>query len=425
MGKDKRKVSTMKKKHLLGVLAVALCLMGCSNEESSEIDAMLEEAESNKNSSILSEVNGENYATALQYCAESKAGFYYYDGSRVYLLNKQNGDGVLLCAKINCEHDYYIDEDRVLNTCDAIFELSNCIQVYNDKLYIDVAADTTVQTLYRMNNDGTAREVVIENIFEHYEERMQQMEESGDIDLDGIGASVSWEIYNDIIYLCSIIESEEEDKSILYVDTYNVHSGEKIEELAKETIKGSNGIIIDINIYSNNLKLSTSISEQISGGMGEYIEYKRFFDVDISTGEVNSLLEDSSVSTYAMIDEGMLYREKGEDFYLVNANGQKELCIELNEIEKECVNTVCYTGEYIFITPNLKNKNLVDEYGYYTKVYDKEYKLLDTIKLPDNMMPIAGHNQILLSLRGQQKLYFFDPAQIGTGNVEVKEYTVK
>ena len=109
----------------------------------------------------------------------------------------------------------------------------------------------------------------------------------------------------------------------------------------------------------------------------------------------------------------------------MTANGQKELCIELNEIEKECVNTVCYTGEYIFITPNLKNKNLVDEYGYYTKVYDKEYKLLDTIKLPDNMMPIAGHNQILLSLRGQQKLYFFDPAQIGTGNVEVKEYTVK
>ena len=67
----------------------------------------------------------------------------------------------------------------------------------------------------------------------------------------------------------------------------------------------------------------------------------------------------------------MLYREKGKDI-LIEWKWRRRVMHRVKWSRKTCIVNISYNDEYIFITPNFVSKNLVDEYGYYTKVYDRE-----------------------------------------------------
>ena len=324
------------------------------------------------------------------------------------------------CTEALCEHIYYIDELSYLNTCDAILNASNCVQFYNGKLYIDAKDDIAVQALYKINADGSGKELVVENIYIRFVEKLEELENTGTEEIGAVGGSLSWEIYQDKIYVCSSVGGED-GKLQFYVDVYDLNNGEKIDEIAACDFSGNNGMIIDIDIVNDNLKMCMYISSiDLSG---DFVDSKEFYNIDLNSGEIKEIAKDATISTYAFYEDKMLYREKNGDIYVVDdIEGQANRCIELTEAEKEYIVSINYVGEYIYITPNIKDQSFLDEYGYYTKVYDKEYKLIDTIKLPGNMRPIAGHNQVLLSVRGGEEMYYFDSAQIGTGEIDIKKY---
>ena len=400
------------------IICLLMCFLCACSSGDENVDNILDNFESGKNIiDKLDQSADSNYVVYTQSCAESEAAFYYYDGRYTYLLDKESGYSIMLCTKANCQHDL---EDYYETECDAKFYITRGMQMYDGKLYADCKDDNGFQRLYRMNVDGTGREIVIDNIFERYVQRKENIEPTDYRDTNGIGAAVSWEIYNDKIYVTCIVDGKEKDTSFFYVDVYDLDNGKRIQELTEETVYGLNGTIVDTYILQNKLVLLCYFSEPV--GNGQYFDYVRFYEVDMNTGKIKELLEDISPVDYAVTDEGILYSEEGKDVYLLDTNGDKQLCIELDDVEKSVTNSITYTGDYIFITPYFESKELIDEYGYYTKVYDKDYKLLDTIPLPADMLPKAGHNQILLKSRGGFEWYYLDPSQIGTGNVEIKKY---
>ena len=408
------------KKNLLTMITICLStylLCACSGKDENVDDFLDNIINENNIFDKLDQSADGGYVTYKQWCAESEDAFYYYDIKYVHMLSKIQGKSMLLCTKANCEHNL---EDYYETECDAKFYITRGVQMYNGKLYADSKDDNDFQRLYRMNIDGTGREIVIDNIFERFVQRKENIEPTDYRDLNGIGAAVSWEIYNDKIYVTCIVDGKEKDTSFFYVDVYDLDNGKRIQELTEETVYGLNGTIVDTYILQNKLVLLCYFSEP--DDRGQYIDYIRFYEVDMNTGKINELLEDISPVGYAVTDKGILYSEEGNDVYLLDTNGDKQLCIELDDVEKSVTNSITYTGDYIFITPYFESKELIDEYGYYTKVYDKDYKLLDTIPLPADIIPEVGRNQILLTLRGGFEWYYLDPSQIGTGNVEIKKY---
>ena len=410
-----------KKNMLLAASLVVLCLTGCS-DNSNKVDGILEGYEERQDIGISNDGDNVNYKACVQYCGESTQGFYYYDGKQLHFMNKQSGNTIYLCTKVQCEHIFYEDDDYgLLNTCDAILDASNCVQVYNGNLYIDVENGMAVQAMYKMNLDGTGREVVVENISERFAQRLKELEEIGTAEIAALGGTLSWEIYKDKLYVCSCIGGEK-DKLQFYVDVYSLENGERTDELVACEFEGNSGMIIDIDIFNDTLKVCMYISSWDSNG--NILDGKEFYSIDINNGVLKEIADDAIISTYAFCENEMLYREKGGDIYEIGIDENAKKCIELTDVERESTVAISYVGDYIYITPNIKDQNVLAECGYYTKVYDKEYKLIDTIVLPEKMTPIAGHEQVLLNVVGADEMYYFDISQIGTGNVDVEKYTM-
>ena len=405
----------MKKKIAL-ICLTTLCLTACSDENGGDVDNILGEYENN-NIGISNEWDGKNYLNSEYLYAETTGAFYYQDlYNRIMYFNKENHEIFPLCAKPDCAHEVEFG-DNVTSDCAAFYNSSMYNQVYNGKLYADIKTDDGyICSLYVSLLDGTDRTKVIENIEKSINEEQERMNEE---DVEALASNLYWTIHEDIVYVFSTICDKENTK--LFIDKYNINDGSYIEQLMSKTVKGSYGTVDNVNINDNEIWVSVEVRQYLSDGSGDYDYATTYMQIGANDGDVKIVNVPANEAS-TIVNGHVLYQPDFDHVYMMDSDSNSSLCIELNEFEKKYGVIIKTIGDYIFVTPFFRAAEGIEEYSYYTKLYDKDYKLVDTIELPEDMLPKAGHNQILFQSREDDSYYGIDASQIGTGNVEFEKY---
>ncbi|MBQ6814801.1 MAG: hypothetical protein IJP13_04620 [Lachnospiraceae bacterium] len=404
----------MKKKHLLGVLSVALCLMGCSNEDEKEVDNLLSELD--EGITISNQGQGDNYYNDIYKYGESENAFYYVYRQQMYYFDKNKNNIMLMCTKPECDHIIYKDNQRVYY-CEALYADNCFVQVYDGKLYADAETGREEpQSIIVSNLDGTDKKVAVKNIEERIEKESDRFNSGGIV---SYVSSLTWRIYDDILYVFTNMSGYGGENNYFFIDKYDLKSGEYLGEVTNKILEGNQGNVIEVYKYGDKMLINITIAR----GRNEKI-YDMCIEVELTNGDIN-IIEIPETISETLYNGKVIFQTDYENVCMMDSSGQTETCIELNEYERNRGVVVTRIGEYLFVTPLAYTSSNDSEYEYYTKVYDQEFKLVDMIELPENVLPRGGYNCILLRKRASEEYYSIDASQIGTGNVEVKEYTVK
>lgn len=425
------------KKGIALVCLVTLSSTACSDNNPNEekVDSILESVDNNEtevsnNFGISNEWDGKNYGEVYSNFAESTDGFYYVDYSaatagKLYYLSKKDGSIVPFCTKVECEHKLpnsiqTNEGDEIYQfECEAAFYLNQDVQVYDGKLYIDrryVNSDDF--TLECWNLDGSEKKVLIQDIGKRTKERQAELTPVG---ISGFKYSLTWRIHNGKIYIISAIEENGEYGAYFYIDEYDLETGEFIKGLYEEKIHRNNLMVNSMYTYDNRIMLEMNVSIPQSDEGQCFLTTREYFLFDIDKQELKQIpVEDRYYAT--LMEDKVLYQKNGQDVYSVDENGVETLCIELEEKEKTgCGVVPKYIGDYIFITPYFDDLENTEGIQFYTKIYDKNFNLIDTVNLPNYLAVTAGHNQIIWRAMSFI-VYYINVDEIGTGKIELKKY---
>lgn len=417
----------MKKKHLLGVLAVTLCLSACSSDNS-DVDNFLNEF-GNMDLKISKEWDGINYNIERGNYGETTQGFYYYDSENetMIYISKEIDKAIPLCTRVECPHGTEVwaqleKTGEYLSDCDAIYKLNTAIQVYNGKLYADAECknEEKNRAILRTELDGTDKQEVLHNLDMRLEEVDTSM--GGNVG-EVFMSSVDWFIYDDMVYILTEahIMHKEEKTGKVYVDVYDLNTGERVKELFYKEYKSDD--LIPSYLYVTTDAVYIGLNKYIEQGE-DMLKSIIFIEINRETGASKevTLEQDRNYIGYNYFDDKLIFGKQGGDVYLLDVDGNEELCIELDEREKEVGMFFSKRGDYIILNPREAVKLEDGSMGYYSKIYDSEYNYLDTIYFTENFRTKAGEgDKILYQGDDDEKYYYIDTKQIGTGNIELKE----
>ena len=412
----------MKKRILLGACILTLGLSACSSEEP-DVDTLLEQFEEDKiDLGITNEWDGINYTNLSNQYGETTEGFYYCGrgNNTMMYISKKAAMAMPLCTKAECIHDTdatgsYTEGEEYSYKCNAAYYNSSIIvQVYNGKLYADTQyiADNR-QALLSCELDGTE---VLRNLNVRIEEEQEKAEQNN---YKLTASSVKWCIANDKVYVASEAHliKRSLNMDVLYVDIYDLKSGELIKELfynEYETYDMMPGYIYvaDDNVYLVNYmfyqdKGDTQNLVQINEETGEYHEVEFGADRDYKG--------------YNYIEGKIIFGKNGGDVYTLDVYDNEVKVIELEESEREIGMYYGMVGDYIFLTTRQLVELEDGTKAYYTKIYDSDYNYIDTMYHSYNIIAAAGGtNVILFTGRGNNNFYYINADEIGTGNIELK-----
>lgn len=395
------------------VLVLVMCLMGCSHGDDKKIDDML--AEMGEGTNISNQSQGENCYNDIYRYGESDKGFYYVNRQQMYYFDKENDSIILMCTKPECDHILYKDSQRVYS-CEALYANNFFVQVYDGKLYADAELERgEPQSIIVSNLDGTEKAVAVSNIEERIEKEIERFNSGG---IYGYVSSLTWRIYDGIVYVFTNMSAEVGKNNYFFIDKYDLKSGEYLGEVTSKILEGNQGSTSEVYKHENKMLIMLSI------GTGEGERHYMYIEVDITNGNMIFIDVPKTVSE-TLYNGRVIYQTYNDNIYMMNSNSEAELCIELNEFEKKSGVIVTRIGNYLFVTPIFFASTEAAKNGYYTKVYDSEFDLIDTIQLPEELLPIAGYNEILFVMRSRDQYYGMDASQIGAGNAELIEYTMQ
>ncbi|MBQ6814802.1 MAG: hypothetical protein IJP13_04625, partial [Lachnospiraceae bacterium] len=412
---------------LLGVLAVTLCLSACSSDNS-DVDNFLNEYE-NINLNISKEWDGINYHNNTSSCyGESTQGYYYYDSAKdtMMYISKEACKAIPLCTKVECIHGTELEKEfntygKYITDCDAIYSCNSGIQVYNGSLYADERPENELEGLaiIKAEMDGTNKQEVFHNLNVRIEEEDTLLEKTGEVFM----YSTDWVIVEDEIYVVTEAHVKDNEKILgrVYVDIYDLSTGERVKELFYKEYEADDLIPVHLYVAADAVYVGLRIYiEQGEEMLGSSILLE--IDKEAGTFKEVTLGQDSSYIGYNYFNDKLIFGKQGGDIYLLDVDGDEQLCIKLDEREKEVGMFFSKKGEYIILNPREAVKLEDGSMGYYSKIYNSEYKYLDTIYFTENFRPSIGNgDKIIYQGDDSEKYYYIDTNQIGTGNIELKE----
>ena len=413
----------MKRKYLLGVLAVTLYLSACSLNDSN-VDNMLREFET-IDLDISKEWDGINYSSYSSDYGESAQGFYYYDALKntMMYISKDVDKAIPLCTKVECVHGAEIIEKRIkfpeyTVDCNAVYEGNTGIQIYNGKLYADISKEAGIsRAIICAELDGTNRSEVVENIAVRIEEEQTLPDKTGEVFM----ASVKWFIADDMIYTVKEVHVEDGTKILgrVYVDVYDLSTGEISKELFYKEYEVEDLIPSYLYVDAEHIYIAMHMY------VGEEMESSiQFMELDKNTGECKEINfgKDRNYKGYIYADDKIIFGKEEGDVYTLDIDGSEQMCIELEEDEKKIGMFYKKEGNYILLTIREAVKLADGSMGYYSKIYDEKYNYLDTVYHTEDITTIAGGtNELLFKNSMDDKFYLLDVDDIGTGNIELVE----
>ena len=271
-----------------------------------------------------------------------------------------------------------------------------------------------------MNLDGTDRKEVVANIFKRKNDVEEEMSSKG---VTSFSTSIDWYVVNNEVYVATAIKPilmDRDSKIIkMYVDVYSLETGEYIKALLEDNITGGSPGIQSFYYYEGYFYMKVFVSEGSSKTV--------YLKINKASGE-KDIIDDVQAGSNIMIDDMLIYRYD-EDSIAVRKWGEEEkiTSIELTDTEKKYDIRINIADEYICILPYRNYYSIPDDevVQYYIKIYDRELNYIDMVKLEDDVYVQGGHNHILLMARNGGEYFYFDKEQLGTGNVEIGEYSRK
>ena len=362
--------------------------------------------------------------------ARGEDGYFFLRGHYIYYMDDETQTLVPLCNKANCMHNEETDSDRY-SDCNAYVEYASAIAYCNGYLYVMDGMIT--KTLYRIKEDGSVRESV--------------MEWSAG---DGVTAGL-WSIHRDKIY---------------YYEQSNEVDGEEVADvncLKCASLKGSktepeviydlpDGMILvsftTIQAYGNYVYFQVvAVTEE------DYDLYYKEFIYNIQDGSLTELVpdeaEDAMVSKVTFWNGRVVstvYDEESNESY-----GDIKLYVsDLDGSNSELLmddvpyGTYIYgDGTYLYLTNYFAMVMGWDDAQYY-EVYDEEMNLVDTFLSPfDNALNTCigmeegmyfwttRMSDSIVDEDGDTTgykamvLHYFDKSAIGTHVVSDVEYIAK
>ena len=394
----------MKRKSVLGALAVMMLLSACAGETQTQQEEKTGQTEQQEEETItIADYQEKNHTDCSTPFAEDSEGYYFYNGDTERLCYYEKNENIIvpLCSKTDCDHSG--------TDCNAYIGgmSSQTLTLAGDRLYY-VAQQGKEAAVFSTAADGTGGVEKAVTLCEVYGDSYGVT--------DGIFAK------GYLYYVENEIDTEQ-DREYYNLYRIKVESDATPELLYQEKDENCNyNIVCYLKAEGDGIYFSNMVSME----EGYYGQIQRY-DTKNGTVEVVFSYEDGN-------EYNGRYEVIGDDIYLLKVGGtverynceSKEKSVFYEDetgVETNC--EIEFDGNYFYLDNCVEGFIKLNQRNRTINVRDTEGKLVETIALPGNSEEIycAFDNGIIYEQLEEGEdgvcdtVYYADKKQIGTGSV--------